>query len=72
MIPLLHRATASASQYEDLLQLLVERYDQKRLIHQNYSLALVNCSPIKQGSHDELCSFIDCVEHNINSMKETK
>ncbi len=72
VIPLLHRATASASQYKDLLQLLVERYDQKRLIHQNYSLALVNCSPIKQGSHDELCSFIDCVEHNINSTKETK
>ncbi len=43
-----------------------------QLIHQNYSLALAYCSPIKQGSHDELCSFIDCVEHNIKSMKETK
>ena len=71
--PLLHRTTSSSTQYEDLLgQLLIERYDQKRLIHQTYSMALIDCAHIKQGSHDELCMFIDTVEHNISSMRDTK
>ena len=58
---LLHRATSSATQYEDLVRLLIDRYDQKRLIHQNHSLALVNCAHIKQGSHEEPCMFIDTI-----------
>ena len=69
--PLLHRATSSSTQYDDLVKMLIERYDQKRVVHQNYSMSLVESSPIKQGSHDELCSFIDTIEHNISSLKDT-
>ena len=69
---LLHRATSSETQYEDLVQLLIDRYDQKRLIHQNHSLALVNYALIKQGSNEELCMLMDTIEHNVSSMKDTK
>ena len=54
------------------MRLPIDRYDQKRLFHQNHSLALVNCALIKQGSHEELCMFIDTIEHNVSSMKDAK
>ena len=46
VIPLLHRATSSSTQYDDLVYMLTERYDQKRLVHQYYSMLLVESAPI--------------------------
>ncbi len=51
--------------------MLVERYDQKRLVHQNYALSLIESSSIKQDTHDELL-FIDTIDHNISCLKDTK
>ena len=33
-------------------------------------MSIVDCLPIKQGTHDELCTFADTIEHNINCLKD--
>ena len=38
--PLLFRATATSGQYKELVSLLKERYDQKRLIHRTHAMSL--------------------------------
>ena len=68
--PLLLRATTTSSQYDDLISLLKDRYDQRRLIHRTHTMAIVECPSLKQGSHEELCSFVDTLEHSINSLKD--
>ena len=35
-------------------------------------MALVDCKPLKSGNYDELFTFIDTVEHNVNSLQDTK
>ena len=71
-IPLLFRATTTSSQYDDLISLLKDRYDQRRLIPRTHTMAIVECPSLKQGSHEELCSFMDTLEHNINSLKDAR
>ena len=34
-------------------------------------MAIVNAPMIKHGSHAELCSFIDNLEHNLSSLTDS-
>ena len=69
--PLLFRATATASQYDELVKLLKDRYDQKHLIHRTHAMAIIDASVLMQGQHDELCSFVNNLKHNISSLKDS-
>ena len=69
--PLLFRATETAGQYQELVTILKERYDQRRLIHQAHTMAIVNAPVIKHGNHVELCSFIDNLEHSLSSLVDS-
>ena len=31
--------------------------------------AIIECQPLKNGNYEELCSFIDTLEHNIHTLK---
>ncbi len=64
--PLLYRATESEDQYRELVSILKDRYDQRRLIHRTYTMSIINAPVIKQGNYTELCSFIDNLEHNLS------
>ena len=66
--PLLFRAIETAGQYQVLVTILKERYDQRRLIHQAHTTAIVNAPMIKHDNHVELCSFIDNLEHSLSSL----
>ena len=69
--PQLFRATATASQYDELVKLLKVRYDRKRLIHRTHAMAIIDALVLKQGQHDELCSLVDNLKHNISSLKDS-
>ena len=69
--PLLYTSSSSPTQYEELIQVLISRYDRKRLIHKNYSLALVNCNSITKGAEEEIRSLMDTVEYNLRGLKQT-
>ena len=47
--PLLFRATATASQYDEPVKLLKDRYDQKHLIHCTHAMAIIDAPVLKQG-----------------------
>ncbi len=69
--PLLYRATESEDQYRELVSILKDRYDQRRLIHRTYTMSIVNAPVIKQGNYTEFCSFIDNLEHNLSSLTDS-
>ena len=68
--PLLFRATATSGQYKELVTLLKEHYNQKQLIHQTHAMSIVDAPALKQGHHEELCTFVDNLKHNISSLKD--
>ena len=69
---LLSTTTVTAEQYDELTTLLRKRYDQKRVIHQHHVMALINCPHVKQGTHKELCSFVDTYLLNIRYLENVK
>ena len=69
--PLLYRATETKGQYQELITILKDRYDQWHLIHQTHTMAIVNAPMIKHGSHAELCSFIENLEHNMSCLTDS-
>ena len=68
--PLLFRATATSSQYKELVTLLKECYDQKRLIHRTHAMSIVDAAALKQGHHEEFCALVDNLKHSISSLKD--
>ena len=68
--PLLFRATTTSGHYKELVTLLKERYNQKRLIHRTHAKSIVDAPALKQGHHEELCTFVDNLKHSISSLKD--
>ena len=69
--PLLYSGSSSPTQYDELVQVLITRYDHKRLIHKYYSVALANCNSITKGTEDEIRSLVDTAEHYLRGLKDT-
>ena len=69
---LLNRPTTTAHQYDELVTLIKERYDQKCLVHKHHTTTIVDYPAIKQGTYEEFCTFSDTIEHSINYLKDAK
>ena len=69
---LLNHPTTTAHQYDKLVTLIKERYDQKRLVHKHFTMTIVDYPAIKQGTYEEFCMFSDTIEHSINCLKDAK
>ena len=64
--PLLNRSTTSPCQYEDLVVLLKEIYDQKHLINAHHTMSIVNCPSVSKGTHEELSLFESTILHSVS------
>ena len=68
--PLLNRSTTSPSQYEDLVTLLKETYNQKCLIYRHHTMSIVNCPSVSKGTHEELSQFVSTILHSVSCLKD--
>ena len=55
--------SSTPGQYSKLVTILKDRYDQQRLMHEPHMLVIVNHSPVKTSSYEEICDLHDTVKH---------
>ena len=70
--PLLSRSTTTANRYQDIIEALKERYDQKRTIDQHHVSAIVDHPHLKQCTKAELRNLSDIIKHSISCMTDAK
>ena len=58
-------------QYNELVALLQECYNKKRVIHQHYVLSIVNAPAVKSNSHQELLALKDSLTHSLTCLDES-
>ena len=68
---LLFSGTEWESLYSKVVELLKQRFDQRRIIHTNYCQTLTQLGPVKSTKAD-LHQFVDTVRHAISRLKLTE
>ena len=69
--PFMYHTSTSPNQYDEIVQLLKENYDQKRTFHQHHVLSIANATNLKTCSHEELSMFRDSMKHNMSCLEDS-
>ena len=69
---LLYSGTSTPTKYQELVELLIKRYDKKRLIHKNHSLTLINWSPVTKESRETFMKVLDTMNHALQGLAHLK
>ncbi len=67
--PLLFSAIESENHYEDMIALLKQRYDKRRLIHKNYAVSLVDWTPLTKESKSDFRALTDRTRNSLQGLQ---